>query len=147
MRVQGELPAGELDVEIRDEIVQLGPPLEYDFEVQKLEHSLLVQGKLRLRLQCQCVRCLKSFELELKLDPWTLHIPLQGEDAAPVNNDCVDLTPFVREDILLEFPQHPLCQPECRGLPKTNLGKAKHTSSGPAPAGSPAWEKLNKLKF
>ena len=44
---------------------------------------------------------------------WTLHLPLEGEDKVTVENDCVDLTPFVREDILLEFPQHPLCKPDC----------------------------------
>ncbi len=36
--------------------------------------------------------------------------------AVPIKNDCVDLTPWVREDILLGFPQHPLCRPDCGGL-------------------------------
>ena len=61
-------------------------------------------------------------------------------------NDLVDLTPFVREDILLEFPQHPLCDRECRGLPKNEPGKAK-ASSGAGPTEASAWAELNKLKF
>ena len=73
-------------------------------------------GSLTLTLDCECVRCLKTFEHELKLTDWALHLPLEGEEKVPVENDCVDLTPFVREDILLEFPQHPLCKPDCRGL-------------------------------
>jgi len=39
-------------------------------------------------------------------------LPLEGEEKTPVDNDCVDLTPFAREDMLLEFPQHPVCEPE-----------------------------------
>jgi uncharacterized protein len=147
LHVEGDVPIQELDIEPRDEVIRLGLPLHYKLEVQKLENGLLVQGSLRLPLQCDCVRCLKSFQQELRLDHWTAHLPLEGEDATPINNDCVDLTPFLREDILLEFPQHPLCQPECHGLPKTSIAGARKASNGQPRAGSSAWDKLNKLKF
>jgi uncharacterized protein len=94
------------------------------------------------------VRCLKAFRHELNLDQWAAHIPLQGDEAVKVVNDCVDLTPFVREDILLEFPQHPLCDPDCRGLPDKTKGKARQTSGNGKPGeGSSAWSVLNKLKL
>jgi uncharacterized metal-binding protein YceD (DUF177 family) len=60
-----------------------------------------------------------------------------------VVNDCVDLTPLVREDMLLEFPQHPLCKPDCGGL-KTKTGKARKTAGGNTPA---VWAELDKLKL
>jgi len=110
---------------------------------------LLIQGRLRLVLACQCVRCLKAFQRPLVFAQWTRHLPLEGEDRVSVVNDCVDLTPYIREDILLEFPQHPLCDPECRGLPKTWQGE-RTPAGNPDPArlaGSPAWAELNKLKF
>jgi len=148
IRLAGELPVGELDIQTRDEVIQLSHPLRYELEVQKLEGGLLVQGNLKLTLECQCVRCLKRFEHQLQLDPWTAHLPLQGEDAVAVVNDCVDLTPTVREDILLEFPQHPLCERDCRGLRSTFAGKSQTTSSfGQPNEGSPAWNELDKLKF
>ncbi len=148
VRLAGDLPVADLDIDTRDEVIQIGPPLQHDFEVQKVEDGLLVQGLLTLTLQCQCVRCLKRFQYPVRLDPWTRHFPLQGEDRVVAVNDCVDLTPSVREDILLEFPQHPLCDPECRGLPNTSLGKVTNTgSASPTEAGSPAWAELNKLKL
>jgi uncharacterized protein len=147
-RLQGEMPVAELDIETRDEMIALAEPLRYELEVEQLEGGLLVQGELHLRLQCQCVRCLKPFDYRLHLAPWTCHVPLRDEDAAPVVNDCVDLTPFLREDILLSFPQHPLCEPECRGLPIAEPGPAQKSSgAGQAGAGSQAWAELNKLKF
>jgi uncharacterized protein len=148
VRLTGELPVHELDIQTQDDVIQLSTPLQYDLEVQKVEDGLLVQGKLALALQCHCVRCLKRFAYQLKLDPWTAHLPLQGEESVPIVSDCVDLTPAVREDILLEFPQHPLCERDCGGLRNVPAGKSKTSSSlGQPNEGSPAWKELNKLKF
>ena len=127
IRLEGKLPVEEMDIDTHDEVIQVAQPLEHDLEVQKLEDGLLVQGRLHLNLECQCVRCLKPFQHRLELDGWACHLPLQGEDRVAVVNDCVDLTPYVREDILLEFPRHPLCDPECRGLPKTSIGKSRNS--------------------
>jgi uncharacterized protein len=148
VHLEGLLPVEELDIDSHDEVIQLGSPLEHDLEVQKLEDGILVQGHLSLVLECQCVRCLKPFQYPLELPNWAYHLPLQGEDAVAVVNDCVDLTPCVREDILLGFPQHPLCNPDCRGLPGMSDGKSKNNSgTGKTEVGSPAWAELNKLKL
>jgi uncharacterized protein len=99
-------------------------------------------------LDCHCVRCLKPFKYPLKFEDWTALLPLEGEDRVPVVNDLVDLTPSIREDILLAFPQHPLCDPECRGLPKTSIGGNKQTKkTGQVEPKSPAWAELDKLKL
>ena len=145
--LNGQLPAGELDLDTRDEMIRVQQPLEYELEVQKLDQSLLLRGRLRLTLNCQCVRCLKAFSHQLGLESWTCHIPLAGEDCAPVVSDCVDLTPYVREDILLEFPQHPLCNAECRGLEKTDIGNVKKRGSDEMGSKSSAWAELDKLKL
>ena len=148
IRLEGELPVEKLDIDTHDEMIRLNQAMQYDLEVQKLPDGLLVQGRLHLPLECQCVRCLKPFRYPLELSPWTIHLPFQGEDAVRVGHDCVDLTPYLREDILLEFPQHPLCEAECRGLPKTDGGKTRRTSGAGQPeTGSPAWNELNKLKL
>ena len=148
LHLAGQLPAKELDIDTQDEMLRVKEPLEYELEAQLLEGGLLVQGRLELVLDCQCVRCLRSFRHKLGLKAWTLHLPFQGEEALQITNDCADLTPYVREDILLEFPQHPLCDPECRGLPKSLPGKARKASSTkPTGAVSSAWAELNKLKF
>jgi uncharacterized protein len=144
--LRGELPVNELDLDTRDEMVRVTRPLRHEFEVQLLDRSLLLRGSLRLPLACRCVRCLKPFERELELNPWTLHLPLEGEEPVPVVNDCADLTPYVREDMLLELPQHPLCKPDCCGLEKIKIGKAKNTGGKDELLPS-AWAELNKLKL
>ena len=142
--MHGELPVNELGMDTRDAMIQVTQPLQYDIEVQKLEGSLLVRGTLQLTLECQCVRCLKPFTHKLELNPWTCHLPLEGEERTVIVNDCVDLTPFAREDMLLEFPRHPLCKLDCSGLKETKTGKARKTADEIAPS---AWVELNKLKL
>ncbi len=48
VRLGGELPVDELDLDPGDEMIRAAQPLQYDFEVQKLEGGLLVRGSLRL---------------------------------------------------------------------------------------------------
>lgn len=148
LHVEGEIPAAELDLGPEDEVVRVASPLGYDLEVQQFEGGLLLQGRLTLPLACECVRCLKPFAFKLELTDWACHVPLEEEEAAPVVNDCVDLTPYLREDILLEFPQHPLCSPECRGLPKTAVGEPeKARGAAQAEPDASAWSELDKLKL
>jgi uncharacterized protein len=147
LRIGGQLPVGELDIDARDDIVQVTHPLEYDLTVERLESGLLVQGRLFLPLECTCVRCLKPFRYELKIEKYSTLLVLEGDEAIPVVNDCVDLTGQVREDILLEFPQHPLCDQECRGLLKAAVRTPEEKSSDQTKSGPSAWAELNKLKF
>src|SRR5262245_11784899 len=104
LRLQGQVALAELDLDPREELIHLNQPLSYALEVQKLDQALLIQGSLRLDVDCECARCLKPFRVRLPLESWACHIPLQGEDAAAVKDDCVDLTPQIREDIFLAFP-------------------------------------------
>ncbi len=111
--------------------------------MELLHDAILVTGSLALPLECECARCLKKFKTELKLAGWAAHLPLEGEDKVAVENDCVDLTPFVREDILLDFPQHPLCRPDCAGLKNKAARKAEAVEKPAADV----WAKLDKLKL
>lgn len=142
----GELPVAELDLGGDDSVVHLNQPLAYDLTVTDLDEAVLVQGELRLRLECDCVRCLTRFTQEVEVLDFAAHLPLVGEDAVEVVDDCVDLTPFLREDILLTLPQHPLCKPDCRGLSQLAAGGASGTTTQTS-AGASAWAALNKLKL
>jgi len=145
--LQGELPVDVLELDLHDPVIRAGQPLRYNLTVEMLNDGLLVTGSLRLPLDCDCVRCLKPFRYELMLPDWTRHLPFAGEERVTVDNDCVDLTPYVREDILLEFPGHPLCKPDCRGLDKASTAKARTGGERRGDAVASPWAELNKLKL
>lgn len=146
LELSGELPAAELDLGREDALLHLIHPLEYDLTATDLDGAALVQGELRLPVDCECVRCLAEFTLDVEVLEFAVHLPLKGDDAVPVVDDCVDLTPFLREDILLTLPQHPLCKPDCRGLSQFAAGGASGQTSQ-TNAGASAWAALNKLKL
>jgi uncharacterized protein len=145
--LRGALTPAELELGVVDEMIRPGEALRYELEVQRLGQEILVQGEMWMVVDCECVRCLRPFRVEIALRPWACDLALEGEEAVTVVNDCVDLTPPIREAILLAFPQHPLCSPECRGLPEA-LPKGKQASGArPDDQTSSAWAALNKLKL
>jgi uncharacterized protein len=141
VRLQGRLTAADLQLDESDELVHLREPLQYDLAAQKIDQSILVQGSLKARLECECARCLKTFQHQMELPDWTALLPLEGPEKVEAKDDFVDLTPLIREDILLAFPQHPLCDNDCAGLPSRVEVKARKSE------GSAAWSELNKLKL
>lgn len=144
VELDGEISPKELELENVDEMIHTNQPLQYQLEVEQSGNNLLVRGSLDLRLDCECVRCLRPFQYDLALEPYDLLVPLEGEDKAKVDNDLVDLTPYLREDTLLAFPQHPLCEAECNRLPPLKQNKQAATS---AQGQKSAWDELNKLKL
>ncbi len=148
VRMTGHVSAGELALETLDPCIEAPGPVHYDFTATLVGAEVLVEGALEAEFQCQCVRCLKGFRHALRIDPWTALVALEGEEAAPIVNEAVDLTPQIREDSLLGLPQHPVCSTDCEGLPM-------HSSESSRPDGaldegrpvSSAWSILDTLKL
>jgi len=147
VQLRGELPVAELALDCPDELVHVRQPVRYELAAQKSGREVLVQGKLWLVLDCECARCLKAFEQRMELGHWTALVPLAGPEKVEIKDDCVDLTPFLREDILLELPQHPLCEADCARLPNRPDKNAKQTKGAGQTPVSSVWSELNKLKF
>ena len=141
LRLEGELPLEMVETEANDELIKADKPLAYELEASLLDDALLVRGRLELPLDCECARCLKPFVHTLSLTDWTLHLPFNGDGAIETINDSVDLTPWVREDTLLGFPQHPLCAPDCSGLKAAGPeGSTAVTETEPLPS---PWAQLD----
>lgn len=148
LEFSGEVPAFELDLD-GDELIHAQEPAVFELEAQLSEGAILVKGRVEMLLNCECARCLKKFQRPLCLEEWALLLPLEGEDKVSTEGDVVDLTPYLREDILLSYSQHPLCDAECRGLAQVShgeSGKGSNGSHGTGQQGS-VWDELGKLKF
>lgn len=146
--LRGELPVEDYQLETLDEMIRIAGPVAHELEVERVGDELLLRGSVRLMLVCECVRCLKRFERLLELRDWSSVVPLSGEEALPVGvDDMADLTLWIREDILLALPQHPVCDPQCPGLIRPGAGaQPGGAEPTPGPEGS-VWSELDKLKF
>jgi uncharacterized metal-binding protein YceD (DUF177 family) len=87
-----------------------------------------------------CVACLEKFEHEINVPAFALHTELHG----PEN---VDITPFMREDVLLNLPAYPHCDREGgKVCPVPEVSK-NEDDSGVLETRPPDWSALDKLKL
>lgn len=145
IQLDGDILGSELAPDFHDELMRLSHPVEYELTVDRQSESLLVIGSLRTHVDCECSRCLKSFVLSVQLDEFSVLSPLEGEDALPVDGDFADLTPSLREDILLSLPTNPLCGPDCRGLKPKGQSRELQVREQAEP--NSAWSALDNLKL
>lgn len=90
--------------------------------------GILVQADLQAEVEMECGRCLDSFVAAVPLhlgeqyyaaiDVITgARLPEPPRDAYTIGHDfAIDVTPLVREHVLLELPLKPLCREECAGI-------------------------------
>src|SRR5438132_210026 len=75
----------------------------------------------------------------LKVEDFAMQIDLEGRET-------IDLTPYIREDILLNLPPYPHCdwngEKVCKGVQRKNLARPAE----PFLTETNAWEELDKLK-
>ena len=86
-----ECPIPELEA---DGVVCAGP-LRYSLDLGISEGALWANGSLHQPVELTCVSCLERFAHRFDVPHFALHTELGGPEV-------IDLTPFVREDILLE---------------------------------------------
>jgi uncharacterized protein len=106
-----------------------------EVRVNRVVQGVLIQGDFQVEAQAECVRCLEDFLQPLHAEFDELYA-FKEEDADESGQllpetAFIDLSPVVREYLLLEMPISPQCKPDCRGLCETcganlNLSACKH---------------------
>ena len=124
-------------LEVADEGIRPAGPVEYSLDVGVSESGLFATGRIALNVQLECVSCLKQFVYPLEVEDFAVQIELTGPER-------VDLTPWVREDILLVLPAHPHCDWDGKTVCKGP--KLKTRPIDEPPAASHAWDALENLK-
>ena len=131
--------AGEEDCpipELATEGIRCVGPLRYDLDLGVTGGALWANGRLFQPVELHCVSCLEPFVHTIEVRSFTVHTELTGPET-------IDLTPFMREDILLNLPPYPHCDRESDHICKAaGLPQAATTASR-----KPDWSALDKLKL
>lgn len=103
--------------------------LEPDLELNRLSgtarltrtaQGILVQVKMHATLLTECVRCLTDFLQPLAIDFTELYAfsrnSVTDSDLLVPEDAHIDLSPLVREYMVLDMPISPLCREDCKGL-------------------------------
>jgi DUF177 domain-containing protein len=124
-------------------------PVEADFVLESIEGGVSVTGSVTAAWTGSCRRCLAAASGTLRLHARELFVAHgDGAETYPMRDDELDLEPMVRDAVLLELPQAPLCRPECKGLCPTCGADRNVEDCGCAdPVGDPRWAALAALRF
>ena len=137
---------GEEDCLISDlesDGIRCAGPMKYQIDIGVAEGSLWANGTLTQPVELTCVGCLEKFVHAIQVPAFAVHTELHGPET-------VDLSPFMREDILLNLPAHPRCDADgarkCKVTAK--LGEASQEDrQRRAAKREHDWGELDKLKL
>jgi len=102
LHIEGRLAPAVFGLKPED-AVRAVSPLEYDLTVTRDEDELIVLGRVAATFDLECGRCAGRFELRIDLPDHVLEVPLE-------NGGAIDLTSWLREDMLLALPTFPRCE-------------------------------------
>ena len=133
-----EIPAEVLGLDAAS--ARAEKPIKAEVTVQKEEEDFLATGWATTRLSLVCGRCAAWM-------PWPIRAKVEHLFEGPHPNS-IDLTPLIREDILLELPLNAVCRLGADGrCPVTGeLYQPPPENSGKL-AGEEVWEALSKIKL
>ena len=127
-----ECPISELDTEA----IRSAGPLHYNIDIGVSSGALWASGSISQPVELRCVSCLEKFVHEIEVPAFAVHTELRGPET-------VDLTPFIREDLLLNLPAHPHCDRD-----GGRICKAKYVEMPEQDAKRESdWSALDKLKL
>ena len=137
----------EINEEISPEVLALNEtsvraeqPIKVELTVQKEEEDFLATGWATTSLSLLCGRCAGWL-------PWPVRARVEHLFEGPHPN-CIDLTPLIREDILLELPLNAACRlgADNRCPVTGELYQPRPETTGTL-AGEEVWEALSKIKL
>lgn len=114
-------------------------------------HSILVTGTVTAPWEGECRRCLTSATGTLTTGVRELYEdepePAAEDESYKLKGDELDLEPLVRDAVLLELPQAPLCAEACAGLcPECGVDRNKGECSCETETTDPRWAALDVLR-
>jgi uncharacterized protein len=103
--------------------VPVGAELELDLRLESVMDGVLVSGVVTAPVTGECGRCLGpvSDTLTVKLQELFVYPEAstdhdEDDEVAQLQGDFLDLTPTLRDAVVLALPLTPLCREDCRGL-------------------------------
>lgn len=132
LHVSREVPGEDLSrILAAADLMEPAPSLSLDLRLYAVDQTVVVQGKLHGRFTVACGRCLGPCPIRVdepdlcltflppEMRPDTeeeLELSADDLDTAYHDGEVVDLSPAIRDQLLLAIPITPVCSEGCLGL-------------------------------
>lgn len=111
--VDASLDASDLGVDD----ARITGPVVVELEAVSTLDGVVVAGDISIPWASVCRRCLTDVAGTAVVDVEEIYqYDVIDEDAYAIEGDQIDLAPAVREYVLIELPDGPLCRDECAGI-------------------------------
>jgi uncharacterized protein len=151
VETRGELKQGDPALEGTD--IRLQRPVVVNGRLQAIGRDRFYwQGTVHTVVESECRRCLTTVATPLDLEVGALFTQdgdaADDPDAYPVAPDAteIDVTPAVREELVLAAPRYAVCREDCKGIcPQCG----RDLNAGPCdckPVSDTRWQPLKALK-
>lgn len=135
-------------VGVADDRIVPGSSIDVQLTCSSLSDGVVVEGVVAADFRGECRRCLVPVTGRISVVVRELYQVVRTDpDAFPIENDQIDLAPMVRESVLLELPDAPVCRPDCQGLcPVCGIDRNTSSCSCTVETRDPRWAALDVLK-
>ncbi|NOZ04746.1 MAG: DUF177 domain-containing protein [Chloroflexi bacterium] len=130
--------------------------LQGKISLLRVVDGILCIGDLTCQVELACGRCLEPYSQEVNFtfeeEFHEVAQALDDEDVEDpslflVEQNILDASEVVRQNLLLAFPTRPLCRPDCKGLCRScGENRNLRTCDCPPEEGDPRWAALRKLR-
>jgi uncharacterized protein len=134
---------------LASELAEVSDPVRVEALLESVVEGILVSGPVSGRMELRCARCLRGFDQEFGLHVEELFAAdaSEDDDRYPLIDDAIDLTPMVRDSVVLSLPFAPLCRPDCLGLCERCGGNRNLGECACAEPVDPRWAPLESVRF
>lgn len=107
-----------------DEGIELVDTMKVELALTKdAQTAVIVEGRMDGSVKVACSRCLRDYIAPVTVgfaviykDKGSMTEDDKASDVYEYENNEIDLYPYLRETMILEFPPKPLCSEGCKGL-------------------------------
>jgi uncharacterized protein len=111
--------------------------LTLNFTLSDCEGEILLTGLISGTIGFECSRCLEASSVPVNIKIC---------ESFPSTSEVIDIEAEVRELLILELPEKPLCRQDCKGLcPECGCNRNMKDCGCGKENIDPRWEKLKKI--
>ncbi len=124
-------------------------PIGVDLDAVSSIDGIVVSGDITIPWSTACRRCLADVTGTAVVDVAEVYQDdVSNEEAFPIEGDQIDLAPAVREYVLIELPDGPLCRDDCAGIcPVCGIDRNRATCHCDTTVRDDRWAALDDLRL
>jgi len=144
-----DLVVAPAEIDLDNPHLAVDADVEVHLRLESLSDGIVVTGSTAVPWSGNCRRCLAPASGTATTEVHELYQhTLTDPDAFELTGDQLDLRPMVRELLMLEVPETPLCREDCAGLCPQCGADRNSGECGCEPAVTdPRWDALSGLNL